>query len=91
MRFHWKNLCNDVPCPFKPEKYLEAPTYAELSAKRRVRTLHFLCCIRCDREDIANRITASELEKDQNELEEALLILEKAKEKASRSTRSAKV
>ena len=39
-------------CPFKPDKYFESYQYARLPAPDRVRALHFLCTIRCDREDI---------------------------------------
>ena len=90
IRFHWKNLSDGTKCPFKPEKYLEAPTYVELGADKRVEALHFLCCIRCDREDIALRITAAAEEKDAKVIEEAEMIIAEAMEKASRNTRSAK-
>lgn len=60
IRFHWKPLSDGTPCPFKPEKYLEAPSYAVLPAVQRVRALHFLCCIRCDREDIRFCINQAE-------------------------------
>lgn len=90
IRYHWRSLSDKTPCPFKPEKYLEAPTYAGLPAKRRVRALYFLCCIRCDREDIVNRINAAAAEKPEEEIDEAMAIIEAANEKALRSTRSAK-
>ena len=90
IRYHWRSLSDKTPCPFKPEKYLEAPTYAGLPARRRVRALYFLICIRCDREDIVNRINEAVAEKPQEEIDQAMAIIEAANEKALRSTRSAK-
>eukprot|EP00890_Picochlorum_soloecismus_P000415 jgi/Picsp_1/1374/NSC_04853-R1_protein len=90
IRYHWRSLSDKTPCPFKPEKYLEAPTYAGLPAKKRVRALYFLCCIRCDREDIVSRINEASAEKPQEEIDEAMAVIEAANQKALRSTRSAK-
>lgn len=60
IKYHWKNLADGTPCPFKPEKYFEAVTYATLPSQQRVRTLNYLCCIRADKEDIQERMMAAE-------------------------------
>jgi hypothetical protein len=91
IKFHWRNLNDGTPCPFKPEKYLEAISYAELSAAYRVRALHFLCCIRLDREDIALRMYEAERPKTEAELAEIEAAQEAARLRASRSTRSSRV
>ncbi|KAI7835383.1 hypothetical protein COHA_010717 [Chlorella ohadii] len=59
IKFHWRPLLSGLHCPFKPDKYFEAYTYARLPAPDRVRALHFLCTIRCDREDIQTRTADS--------------------------------
>ncbi|GAB4823251.1 hypothetical protein N2152v2_010297 [Parachlorella kessleri] len=60
IKYHWKTLSDGTPCPFKPEKYFEAATYAMLPSSQRVKALNFLCSIRADKEDIQERILASE-------------------------------
>ena len=93
IRFHWKNLSDGSPCPFKPEKYLEAPSYAVLSSPQRVRSLHFLCCVRCDREDIQAYIAEAELRKEVADAQ-AIHVSETAKTRErsvnARVTRAAK-
>ena len=91
IKFHWRNLNDGTPCPFKPEKYLEAISYAELPASNRVRALHFLCCIRLDREDIALRMFEAEREKSEAEMAEIEAAADAARLRASRSTRSSRV
>lgn len=59
IKYHWRPLLSGIHCPFKPDKYFEAYTYARLPAEDRVRALHFLCTIRCDREDIQFRVAES--------------------------------
>jgi hypothetical protein len=69
MKFHWKALSGGAPSPFKPEKYYEAATYAVLPSSERVRALHFMCCVRCDREDIQARLADAERVKSTLEVE----------------------
>jgi hypothetical protein len=89
IKFHWRNLSDGTPCPFKPDKYLEALEYAELPTPYRVKALHFLCCIRADREDILARIAEAEREKFPEEIAVAETALEAARQKSSRGTRAA--
>ncbi|KAH7619637.1 hypothetical protein Ndes2526B_g06619 [Nannochloris sp. 'desiccata'] len=91
IKFHWRNLNDGTPCPFKPEKYLEAISYAELPAAYRVRALHFLCCIRLDREDIGLRMFEAERPKTESEVAEIEAAQEAARLRASRSTRSSRI
>ncbi|KAL6766425.1 hypothetical protein ACKKBG_A35950 [Auxenochlorella protothecoides x Auxenochlorella symbiontica] len=56
IKFHWKGAPGGEPCPFRPEKYFEAVTYAGLPVEQRVKALHFVCCVRLDREDCQARI-----------------------------------
>jgi len=91
IKFHWRNLNDGTVCPFKPEKYLEAISYAELPAAYRVRALHFLCCIRLDREDIGLRMFEAERPKTEAEMAEIEAAQEAARLRASRSTRSSRV
>ena len=88
IRFHWRTISDGTPCPFKPEKYLEAVSYAELPASQRVRALHFLCCIRADREDIQLRMLEADRPKTESELEEAEAAAEASRQRAARSTLS---
>jgi hypothetical protein len=89
IRFHWRNLADGTPCPFKPEKYYEKVTYAALPAPQRARALHFLCCIRCDREDIQVRLMEAEREKTDEEKAAAEAEAEAARQRAARGTRAA--
>lgn len=91
IKFHWRALCDHTPCPFKPEKYLEAAAYAGLPAAQRVRALHFLCCVRCDREDVQARLAEAERPKTRQELADVAAAEEAARQRAMRNTRSAKV
>lgn len=89
IKFHWRNLYDGTPCPFKPDKYLEALEYAELPTPYRVKALHFLCCIRADREDIQARMAEAEREKFPEEIAVAEAALEAARQKSLRGTRAA--
>lgn len=68
IKHHWKTPYSGQACPFKPDKYYEAVTYSRLPSVDRVRALHFLCCLRSDRPDIAGRISDSERPKTKREL-----------------------
>lgn len=72
IKHHWKHIpMSGLRCPFKPDKYYEAVTYSRLSSVNRVRALHFLCCLRADRPDIAGRISDADRPKTKKELAEA--------------------
>jgi hypothetical protein len=69
IKHHWKHIpMSGFGCPFKPDKYYEAVTYSRLSSVNRVRALHFLCCLRADRPDIAGRISDADRPKTKKEL-----------------------
>ena len=91
IKFHWRALSDATPCPFKPEKYLEAVTYAELRAQLRVKALHFLCCIRADREDVRWRVEEAEREKTEEEVKAAEAALEVVRQRQQRPIRSSRV
>lgn len=68
MKYHWKTPLEGADCPFKPDKYFEATSYAVLPSRDRVRALHYILCVRADREDVAARLFHAQAERSPEEV-----------------------
>jgi hypothetical protein len=88
LRFHWRPLSDGGACPFRPEKHGEAAAYAALPAPARARALHFLCCLRADREDVGARLAEAERAKTKAEVAAAEAEGAERAARAARGTRS---